>query len=320
MATTTPTLNSYITALQNLLGAGTSGNVYSNAALTTYINQARAQVAIEGECIRVVPPINGPITAFTILTAGSGYGTSPPTVVISAPDSASGIGVNAAGAQAKATATLSGGAVTAITLVSGTGGAGYFQPVVTLASGSGTGATAVAVVSGLNVTAVSQEVYAFSSVTPLVATSGSGIQNIFELNSISMIWGTFRYTLKHVSFSKYQAVGRPYTAGYTYIPAVWAQFGQGVTGSVYLYPIPNASYQFEWDCLCVPNDLNVNTDAEAIPYPFSDCVPFLAAYYAFMQKQRNADADRMMKEYKTFMTRARTFSQRRFVSNWYGRT
>ena len=319
MATTTPTLNSYLTQVQNLLGAGASGNVYSNPTLTTYINQARAQVAIEGECIRVVPPINGPISSFTILTGGSGYGTSPPTVVITSPDSPSGQSVSAAGAQAKATATLSGGAVTAITLASGTGGSGYFQPTVTLVSGAGTGATAIAVVSGLNVTATSQEVYSFSSVTPMVATSGSGIQNIFELNSVSVIWGTFRYTLKHVSFSKYQAVGRPYTAGYQYIPAVWAQFGQGVNGSVYLYPIPNSNYQMEWDTLCVPNDLNVNTDVEAIPYPFTEAVPFYAAYYAFQMKQRNADADRMWKEAQKMVQRARTFGQRRFVSNWYNK-
>lgn len=319
MTTTAPTISDYITRTQNLLGAGSGGNVYPNSVLIPYINQARAQVAIEGECIRAVPPVNGPVSSFTILTAGSGYGTSPPTVIVSAPDSPSGVGISAAGQQARATATLSGGAVVAITINSGTGGAGYFQPIVTLASGSGTGATAIVVVSGLNVTSVSQEVYQFSSVTPMVATSGSGIQSVYEVNGITVIWGTFRYRMKTCSFSKYKAVGSPYTAGYTYIPAVYSQFGQGVNGSIYAYPIANAAYQWEWDCFCLPNDLNVATDVEALPYPWTDAVPFYAAYYAYQQNGRMADADRMWKEAGKMMTRARTFSRRRMVSNWYGR-
>ncbi len=307
-------LATYLTAVQNLLGTGGAGNLYPNATLTTYINTARSQIAAEGQCVRALPPISGPITIVTIQMGGSGYGS--PTVILSAPDSPSGQGAFPSGQQASATATVSGTSITAVTLSST--GQGYFTPIVTF-SGAGTGAVAIAVVSGIAQTVINQEVYPFATFNPLVATSGSGISSVYMVNGVSMVWATFRYTLERVSFSKYQARVRNYTTGYTYIPGIWSQFGQGANGSLYVYPIPNAAYQMELDCLCLPINLATDTDPEALPYPWSDAVPFLAAYYAYQGSQRNADADRMWNEFQKFMKRARQMSNPRSVSNWYGR-
>lgn len=311
-------LNQYLTATQNLLGTGAGGNLYPTATLTTYINQARAQVAAEGQCIRAIPPINGPISSILVLTSGAGY-TGAPTITVSGPDSPSGAGVNAGGLQATATATISSGGILAVTLTNG--GAGYFAPVVTFSSGGShpTQATAIATVSGINQTVALQEVYPFSVVNPMVATSGSGIASILQVNSVSLLWGTFRYTLMHYGWSKYQAKVRTYTAGYYYLPSVFAQFAQGASGSLYMYPIANQAYPMEWDCCCLPQNLAADTDVEAIPYPWTDAVPYRAAYYAFLQAQRFTDADRMYKEYDRSMKRARAMSQPRGITNWYGR-
>jgi hypothetical protein len=309
-------LNAYLTAVQNLLGTGSGGALYPTATLTTYINTARNQIAAEGQCVRVLPPINGPITSITVTNSGAGY-TSTPTVTISAPDSLSGLANNPGGLQATASAVVAGTKVTSITLQNP--GAGYFQPVVTITSGGGTGAVAVAVVSGINVTTLQQEVYPFSSVNPLVATSGSGVSSILSVNSISLIFATFRYTLIRLSFSRYQAYVRNYTAGYLDVPVVFTQFAQGGGGSVYLYPLPNQQYQMEWDTCCLPSPLLVDTDIEALPYPWTDAVPFLAAYYAFSGKQRFTDADRMWAEFEKFMKRARQMSNPRGTINHYGR-
>lgn len=308
-------LTAYLTATQNLLGTGGAGNLYSTTALTAYINTARSQIAAEGQCIRALPPVSGPLSTVTILSGGTGWGNV--TVLVSSPDFPPGFLPYPNGLQAVATATTgAAGAITAVTVL--TGGAGYFSPVVSF-SGAGHSTFALATVSGVNATVVNQEVYPFSNVNSLVALSGSGISSIYMVNSISLIWGTFRYTLMRMSFSKYQALARTYTAGYTYIPAVFSQFGQGVAGSVYVYPIPNSPYQMEWDCCCLPAPLNTDTDPEALPYPWTDAVPFLACYYAFSGAQRFADADRMWKEFEKYTKRARQMSNPRGTVNWYGR-
>lgn len=311
-------LTAYLTAVQNLLGTGGAGNLYNTGTLTTYINTARNQIAAEGECVRAIPPISGPITTITVTSGGSGYGNV--TAVIVAPDSPPGFGAFPGGQQASATiVTGAAGTITAVNLLS-TGG-GYFAPTTTLsqaATGGGTGAVITTIVSGICQTTVNREVYPYSQFNPMVATSGSGINSIFRINSISMIWGSLRWTLAHVSFGKYQALVRNYTA-YQDVPGVFANFAQGDSGSVYVYPVPNSSYQMEWDAICFPNALATDTDVEAIPKLWQDAVPFLAAYYAFNQAQRASDADRMYKEYERWMHRARQLSTPRSVNNWYGR-
>lgn len=307
-------LNTYLTAVQNLLGTGSAGNLYPTSTLTTYINTARQQIAAEGQCIRVLPPISGPITSITVLSAGAGYTTAQ--VVIPAPDSPSGRGAFPSGQQASATATISGGTISAVSLLSA--GQGYFTTTAII-SGNGTGAKLIANVSGINQTVINQEVYPFQNVNSMIQTSGSGLSSIFMVRSISMIWGTFRYTLMHYSFSKYQAYARTYTAGYTYIPAVFAQFDQGDTGSVYVYPIPSQAYQMEWDCCALPQPLLTDSDPEPIPVLWQQAVPFLAAYYAFSGSQRFADADRMWQEFEKYTKRARQMSQPMGTVNRYGR-
>lgn len=310
-------LNTYLTNLQNLLGTGSGGNLYTAGVLTTYINIARNRIAMEGQCIRVLPPISGGITVITLGSGGSGYsGTT--TVVFSSPDSPLGSGPSPGGATASATAvTGTSGVITSITLQSA--GAGYFLPSVSF-SGAGTGATATAVVSAICQTVTNQEVYPFSQINPIVAVSGSGINSIYMVRSVAVLFGTWRYMSMYTSFSKYQALIRRYSANVlTYVPEVACQFGQGQGGSIYLYPVPNAAYQMEWDCCCIPNAVNSDTDVEAIPFPWTDAIIYYAAYLATSGSGRYQDADRFLKEYKRLMMEARRFSEPQRTVTWYGR-
>lgn len=310
------TLSDYLTDTRQYLGTVSAGLVYSAADLTNYINRARRQVAIEGQCIRSLPPISGSITAITLGSAGSGY-TVAPTVTVSGPDMPSGLAGNPAGLQATAVATISGGAVNGVTISNA--GAGYFAPVVTITSGNGTGATAIANVSGVNGTTTLQEKYTFAAVNPMVAVSGSGIQSIFMVSSISVLWGTFRYTLARMGFGEFQARFRNYAAGFYGPPAAFCNFDQGINGSVYVRPIPDQRYAWEWDVCCIPWALANDTDPEPIPYPWTDAVAYLAAYYALLGAQRSADADKMYEHFERCMKRARAFSSPGVVRNWYGR-
>lgn len=103
-------------------------------------------------------------------------------------------------------------------------------------------------------------------------------------------------------------------------PVVWAQYAQGAatpatgsaaTGSFYIDPPPDIVYTLNCDCVCYPIVLANDTTVEAIPYLWTDAVPFFAAYYAFLTAQtgaRMADAERMYGYYKEFLNRARMMS------------
>lgn len=103
-------------------------------------------------------------------------------------------------------------------------------------------------------------------------------------------------------------------------PVEWAQFGQGsagtgegtaASGSLYLDPPPDDVYTLQCDCVCYPVVLIDDTTVEAIPYLWTDAVPFFAAYYAYLSSQtaaRQQDAMKMMQLYTEFMKRARQAS------------
>lgn len=105
-------------------------------------------------------------------------------------------------------------------------------------------------------------------------------------------------------------------------PQVWSQYGQGgaapaggvgayQSGSFYLNPIPDSVYTLYCDCVCYPITLVDDTTPEAIPYPFTDAVPFFAAWYCLLSTQlnaRRADAEAYYGYYKEFLARARQLS------------
>lgn len=100
-------------------------------------------------------------------------------------------------------------------------------------------------------------------------------------------------------------------------PFEWAQYGQGssgvgsgsaASGSFFLSPIPDAIYTLFCDCVCFPVVLVDDSTLEAIPYLWTDAVPYYAAYLALMSSQtsaRQADAERLFNQYQTFVERAR---------------
>jgi hypothetical protein len=105
-------------------------------------------------------------------------------------------------------------------------------------------------------------------------------------------------------------------------PQRWSQFSQGSSGqgsitgigtgsmssgSFYIDPPPDLVYSLLIDCSCYPAALVADTDVEAIPYLFTDSVPYFAAYLALMSSQTSArveDAQKMFDLYKMFVDRA----------------
>lgn len=201
---------------------------YNTADLTAYINEARGQIAGEGQCVRVLPP-----------------------------------------------------------------------------SGN-----------GQNQTVAAQEVYTFAAVNALNIL-GTGVASIEGVLGVSVSWGAQKPTLNQMVWSDFQARLRSYAFGLQNFPQVWAQYGQGVLGSIYLWPIPSQALAMDWDCYCLPIDLATDADPEAIPYPWTNCVKWYAAYLAYENAQRRDDSDRAHEQFERAMKKARAMSEGPFIPSYY---
>lgn len=172
---------------------------------------------------------------------------------------------------------------------------------------------------GENQTVASQEVYPFSAVNTVISNSGlyPGVQGVIGVITIAVNVGAIKPTLRERAWSELQACFRAYNVGLTGWPTDYAQYGQGASGSVYVWPIPSSAYPWDWDCYCQPIDLQSDADVEAIPYPWTDAVPYFAASLAFDNSQRPQDSDRMMQKYQFFMNRGTAGSKQIMFPDFY---
>lgn len=295
-----------------------NAQAYSTTDIDAYINLARNQVAIEGECVHVVLS-GGTITQLTINSGGTGYsGTA--TVTFTGP-----------GAQAFATATIGGGAISTLTFLRG--GWGYIPDtnVVVTATGStgGTNATFNVQVSQAASTVTGQETVLFSTLNTLLsawntstappADATIGASQVIKIFSIACNQqGTFKPMLTQKVWSEFQAFLRIYANTQQNYPVYWAQLGQGVAGSIYLFPWPAQPLQLDIQACATVIPLVNDSTPEALPYPWTDAVPYFAAYLAYTNSSRADDAQRMFQIYEIFMKRARAMSEGPFMTDWYG--
>lgn len=267
----------YQQQVQRLVGDANQKKFAPND-LTYYINTARRHVAELTQSVRVLTPISGSITSITVTVGGSAY--TSPTVTISAPDLPGGTSVNPGGLQATATGSLTLAVLTSVSVTQA--GSGYYAPTITITDPTGSGASATAITSSVTTLVTGQEVYDFSTF-PL--GSAAGVDSIFAVRTIAILYNNYRYVLPVYSFSTYQAYIRQYPRQYQYVPGICAQFGQGAGGSLYFYPLPSQAYSFQADAYCLPSNLVDDTTAEAVPQPWRDAVPYYAAYLAKLEAQ-----------------------------------
>lgn len=305
-------LFTYLQATQNFL-RDTSQKLEDPATLLNYVNRARREVAMRSECIRIVPPISGSVAEAAVTAGGSGY--TDPTITISTPDSPGGTAVNPNGAQATATVTQTAGVIDNVYVTYG--GDGYFAPVATISDPTGTGAEVTLTTVPLLTANYAQEQYRFADID---LSQFPGVDSIYAVRSVSLLYANTRYSVLVYSFSQYQARIRQYGPGmYMYVPCMGAQFGRGTAGSFYLYPVPSQVYQMEWDCSCLPSDLTSDTDYEPIPDPYTDAVPYWAAHLAYLELQ-NFNAARLYDEmFEKRISQFGAYTLRGRAINPYGR-
>lgn len=305
-------LNDYLKQTQRLLKDGKQETFNPND-LISYINRSRREIAMRSSCVRVLTPISGQIISCTVTNGGTGYSLNP-TLTITPPDFPSSTLPYPNGLQATARAIVLGGVIQSIDIQ--VGGAGYYAPTIAITDPTGTGATATLQLSFINQLNQGQEVYPFSSAD---MSSFPGVGPIYLIRSVSVLYSNWRYSLACPSFTSYQATLRSYPFQYQYVPFYCAQFGQGTNGSFYMYPLPSQAWQMEWDCQCLPIDLVDNLTPEAIPQPWQDAIPFLAAFYANVEVGNDNRARFMKSEFDEYCHRYSVYTRPGRRDNPYGR-
>ena len=165
-------------------------------------------------------------------------------------------------------------------------------------------------------TVIGQVGYNFSDIN-IGTASAIGVQAPIHVRSIRLgiapgsLWMTPRPWEWFEFYELNNATPQPGT------PTTWSQYGQGAapgstgsaaSGSFFVSPFPDAVYPLVCDTVCYPIPLVDDTTLEAIPFQYTDAVPFFAAYFALLSAETNArmaDALNYYKMYNEFLQRAR---------------
>lgn len=177
----------------------------------------------------------------------------------------------------------------------------------------GTGANQLATVAA-------QEAYTFSSVSTIISASGlsPGVGNIFTVVQVCVSWGGIIPSMRRFQWNTFNAWYRSINVtGLQGFPACYAQYGQGGSGQIYLYPIPTSATAMLWDCACDPLPLTDDDSPDAIPEPYTDAVKFYAQYLCYLNSQRRQDANSAFADYRRAMAQAGAAVYPWSVPDWY---
>ena len=131
----------------------------------------------------------------------------------------------------------------------------------------------------------SQEVYPFSGLP-----QGSATLDVLNVN---LYWGNSRIPMRYLPWTQFNAELR-YWQNYVGRPIAFSMYGPQ---SFYLAPVPDQTYVIEVDTVVQPTNLVNMSDVETIPLPFTEPVPYYAAYTAKFKEQSYGEAEIFKKQY-----------------------
>lgn len=289
-------LTSYLTLTRQLVN-DPAAQRYTDANLTTFINIGRSQLALKGQCVRFVYGLDGILFTGTFTASSTSVTSVSPAASAVLDTIANWVIVGNTTPVAQGTTVSS---YTGTTMVLGTA-----------ATASGTFSF---VVSPPNVTVANQEIYS----TPTAICTTNGVKDVIGVQAVAVNWGSYGsnlYTAIHTDWLTFQAYARqyPYVTGN---PWYWTRF-ENNKNSVYLRPMPSQAFPMQWTCTCSVVNLTDDSTAEAIPYSYTDAIPYFAAYLAFMSSQRKEDAQNMLAIYNLFCQTGRANFMSPVLDNIY---
>lgn len=121
-----------------------------------------------------------------------------------------------------------------------------------------------------------------------------GNDNVIDVVGIFLITGGARRLMDNYSFTMLTTYWRTWTLA-TAEPIAWAKYNPT---TIYVGPKPGMAYETEWDC-CQENgtDLSLMTDQDPLPYPFTEPVPYYAAYLCKMNQRQFPEATTFKEQY-----------------------
>lgn len=199
---------------------------------------------------------------------------------------------------------------------------GLLTSFVNTARGQLAGESECIRVNGLISTVIGSRSYNFSDIN-VAAGSFTGVGGVIHVRSVRyLVTGTLSVNgaYKRINprpwewFELYHLNNPVPPSG---VPTTWSQYAQGsagtstgstATGSFFVDPLPDLPYTLVCDCVCYPFALTDDSSTEAIPYLWTDAVPYFTAYLAYQYAQKMEAASRMLELYNEFSQRARRFS------------
>lgn len=134
-----------------------------------------------------------------------------------------------------------------------------------------------------------------------------GVNTIDVLN-VNLYWGNSRVPLYYLPWTDFNAQLR-YWQNYTGRPIGYSMYGPK---KVFIGPKPDQAYLMELDTVVLPEPLVTLSEVETLPTPFTEAVPFYAAYIAKYQEQSYGEAEIFKAEYTKHVLEAlnTTFTRR----------
>jgi hypothetical protein len=146
-------------------------------------------------------------------------------------------------------------------------------------------------------TTLNQIVYPFSQVLAAIQSQGFQASAVIGVLNIAVYWSaTLKPTCDYMEWGDLNAYYGSFL-GFTFIPTIWGMYD---LQSFYLYPIPNAVYQLEIDCVYLPNSLVNSTDVDLLPPTISDTalVPYRACAIAKNHQQAFSESEIFNQKYQ----------------------
>lgn len=150
-------------------------------------------------------------------------------------------------------------------------------------------------------TVASQQSYPISAITPISALSGVGVAGPLTVRQISLgipNAGNAWLEMRPWEWAWFFWFSQPYNPSGQ--PRGWAVQEPGPAGAIFLNPTPASVWTMYADCVGLPNPMINQSDGEVIPYPWTDSVPYFAAYVAFVSVNRWADAQEVLMRWEGF--------------------
>jgi hypothetical protein len=165
--------------------------------------------------------------------------------------------------------------------------------------------------------AIGTQQYPFSAIVfPAGALGVAGVMNV-RMATYQIAGGAKRITTREWEYFNEFVLNNPVPNPGP--PVEWAQYGQGAAGSLF-FNLPDFGYTLNLDTVGYPLPLASDTDPEALPYAWTDAVPYYAAYVGLLTAQQADAAAGMYKLYELFAGRARQFATPSVLPHQYQQT